>query len=165
MNTFQIGKNGAKWALDASLKSLALELVNDFSEEVGYVDLGRVVFGRVEGMGEKWAGKTYYVAPPVSMLPIYTLELLVSRGMHVSEEDTGLLSGIAGINFMIFLGTDYLAQFIRDDRLIRQQEKILLFHEMLHIKPEMDGLRGHDIKDFKTLVDKFGAYWDEGVVK
>lgn len=164
MNTFQIGKNGAKWALDGSLKDLAKELVNDFSEEVGYVDLGRIAFGRVEGLGEKWAGKTYCVAPPVSLLPVYTLELLMSRGV-LSPDYGGVLSGIEGINFMIFLGTDYLAQFIRDERLIRQQERILLFHEMLHIKPEMDGLRGHDIKDFKTLVDKFGAYWDEGVVK
>lgn len=47
------------------------------------------------------------------------------------------------------------------------QIRILLFHELLHIKidyadgEEKYSIRGHDIEDFRYIIDRFGANWSE----
>ena len=46
-----------------------------------------------------------------------------------------------------------------------EQIRILLFHELLHIGVEFndDGIsysiRGHDLEDFKLIIDRFGTDW------
>lgn len=48
------------------------------------------------------------------------------------------------------------------------QIRILLFHELLHIKIELGddgvekyGIRGHDLEDFKEIIDSYGTDWDK----
>ena len=47
------------------------------------------------------------------------------------------------------------------------QFRILLFHELLHIKIEYkDGeekysINPHDLEDFRYIIDRFGSHWDE----
>lgn len=48
-----------------------------------------------------------------------------------------------------------------------EQMRILLFHELLHIKIDyQDGeekysTNPHDIEDFRYIIDRFGSHWDE----
>lgn len=45
-----------------------------------------------------------------------------------------------------------------------EQVKILLEHELLHIGIDKDGkpyIKPHDLEDFRSIIDKYGAYWDE----
>lgn len=48
-----------------------------------------------------------------------------------------------------------------------EQLRILLFHELLHIKIEYkDGeekysINPHDLEDFRYIIDRFGSHWDE----
>lgn len=47
------------------------------------------------------------------------------------------------------------------------QIRILLFHELLHVKIEYkDGeekysINPHDLEDFRYIIDRFGSHWDE----
>lgn len=47
-----------------------------------------------------------------------------------------------------------------------EQMKILIFHELLHIEIGMDDrgneqykIKGHDLEDFKLIIDRFGTDW------
>lgn len=47
-----------------------------------------------------------------------------------------------------------------------EQIKILLFHELLHVGIETDSdgketysIKGHDLEDFKLIIDRFGTDW------
>lgn len=49
-----------------------------------------------------------------------------------------------------------------------EQIKILLFHELLHVgigynleNAESYYIRGHDLDDFKIIIDRFGTDWDK----
>ena len=45
-----------------------------------------------------------------------------------------------------------------------EQKRILLEHELLHIGIGKDGkkyVKPHDLEDFRSIIDKYGAYWDE----
>lgn len=39
--------------------------------------------------------------------------------------------------------------------------KILIFHELLHIGKDYDSINPHDLEDFRYIIDRFGAYWDQ----
>ena len=50
----------------------------------------------------------------------------------------------------------------------KEQLKILLFHELLHVGIEFnaDGsetysIKGHDLEDFKEIINRFGTDWNE----
>lgn len=50
--------------------------------------------------------------------------------------------------------------------LTEDQMRILLFHELLHVKIELNdegqekyGINPHDIEDFKEIIDRFGLDW------
>lgn len=54
------------------------------------------------------------------------------------------------------------------ERFTRQQLRILLFHELLHIgiekvddDEERYYIRKHDLQDFRTIIERFGADWAE----
>lgn len=44
-----------------------------------------------------------------------------------------------------------------------EQLYILLFHELLHVGVDGERLyiKGHDLEDFKAIIDEFGTGWDE----
>lgn len=45
----------------------------------------------------------------------------------------------------------------------RNQMKILIFHELLHIGVDVERLfiKPHDLEDFKIIIDEFGTNWSE----
>lgn len=51
------------------------------------------------------------------------------------------------------------------ERFSEDQLRILLFHELLHIKIETDGneekysINPHDVEDFRTIIDQYGIDW------
>lgn len=53
-----------------------------------------------------------------------------------------------------------------------EQIRILLFHELLHIDIDMDDsgneqykLKGHDLEDFKYIIDRFGTDWSTTITE
>ena len=45
-----------------------------------------------------------------------------------------------------------------------EQERVLMLHELLHIGVAEDGkayIKPHDLEDFRTIIDEYGAYWDK----
>jgi hypothetical protein len=49
-----------------------------------------------------------------------------------------------------------------------EQLRILIFHELLHIKigydknnTEVYGTKPHDLEDFKEIINRFGTDWNE----
>lgn len=54
------------------------------------------------------------------------------------------------------------------EKFTEEQMKILLFHELLHIDivfnpdgTETYSLKGHDLEDFKLIIDRYGTEWSE----
>ena len=53
------------------------------------------------------------------------------------------------------------------ERLTDEQIRILLMHELLHIKIDVDGneerygIHPHDVADFRTIIDRYGLDWSE----
>ena len=52
------------------------------------------------------------------------------------------------------------------ERMTEEQLYILLFHELMHIEIGMDDngkelykIKGHDLEDFKLIIDRFGTDW------
>lgn len=51
------------------------------------------------------------------------------------------------------------------ERLTRQQMRVLLFHELLHIGIEEDGneekyyIRDHDYEEFREIIERYGLEW------
>ena len=61
-------------------------------------------------------------------------------------------------DFTITIYTKNIKNFTDD------QVKILLEHELLHIGVDKDGkfyVKPHDLEDFRSIIDKYGAYWDK----
>lgn len=61
-------------------------------------------------------------------------------------------------DFTITIYTKNIKDFTDD------QVKILLEHELLHIGVDKDGkfyVKPHDLEDFRSIIDKYGAYWDK----
>lgn len=49
-----------------------------------------------------------------------------------------------------------------------EQKRILMFHELMHIDigmndagEEVYGIKDHDLKDFRTIIDTYGVDWNE----
>lgn len=53
------------------------------------------------------------------------------------------------------------------ERLTEEQIRILIFHELLHVRITVDGneekygITPHDVEDFRTIIDKYGVDWTE----
>lgn len=61
-------------------------------------------------------------------------------------------------DFTITIYTKNIKDFTDD------QVRILLEHELLHIGVDKDGkfyVKPHDLEDFRSIIDKYGAYWDK----
>lgn len=63
-------------------------------------------------------------------------------------------------DFTITIYTKNIDKYNFDEK----QKYILMYHELLHIGADKDGrtfIKPHDLEDFRVIIDKFGAYWDE----
>ncbi len=53
------------------------------------------------------------------------------------------------------------------ERLTEEQIRILLFHELLHIKIDVDGneekygIHPHDVEEFRKIIDRYGVDWSD----
>jgi len=80
----------------------------------------------------------------------------------------------ASAHVKLFQGFDYIIEISKDmwDQLNDEQKKILMWHECehIHVKEKRDGtptygLRDHDLKDFRSVVNEHGVYWMLDVLK
>jgi hypothetical protein len=162
-------KNGSEWILDEGLRTVARDLIVDFQNEVGHVDLAKVVFVRVSDPAAKWLGKCWYIAPPKNILPWYAYMALKKNQIIVEDfdetaEHTQFLDELLATNYIIALNNAALERFDAGETGLREkQEKYVLLHELCHIKVNHDGIRKHDIEDFSDILRKLGIDWAEGV--
>lgn len=44
----------------------------------------------------------------------------------------------------------------------KYQERIVVLHELLHVGIDKKGMyvKPHDLEDFRTIINEYGAYWD-----
>ena len=166
-----VGPKGDRWVLDESLKAMAEELVEKYSEDLGHVKLGHVVFVRAVGVSStKWFGKCRYVgAAPTPIIARHIVATLGSLGMLDVTQLRGLEADLMDIRYIITIndtalrvkaGTDENAEFLRTEL-----ERITLHHEMLHIDSTMEGLVTHDTQDFAKIIETYGVHWSMGAIQ
>ena len=165
-----VGPKGDRWVLDESLKKMAEELVERYSEDLGHVKLGHVVFVRAIGVSSTtWLGKIKYLGnAPDPLIARYVLATLGSMGMLDLTQLRGLEADLMDIRYVVMIndtamraksGASANAEMLR-----ATLERITLYHELTHIKPAMDGLVPHDTQDFKRVLYRFGVYWSSGII-
>ena len=123
--------------------------------------------------------KTYEVSPTVEILAkkVVTsknmeLEPAVIKYVKVYPNITKKVAGrciLAYPMIKLFGECDYIIQVSGDlwDELDEDREEILMYHELLHVKPvfsEKTGewkftLRDHDIQDFYVIIKQHGIDW------
>ena len=115
------------------------------------------------GMKVDWLGKCYYLREPYNIIPLYTLNWLADK-KFVAIGDAENLSGrdVLDVNYIIVLNTDNLAMTGGDLERITEG---VIHHELLHIKPDMDGIVQHNIKDFASILRRYGINWASGNFK
>jgi len=88
-------------------------------------------------------------------------EAPVTRGnvtMGACNRTTGLLAHFAEADYVIWLAADAA----RDYKLTPSQVEALLFHELLHVIPNVEGkpsLRGHDAECFAAEIEAYGLWF------
>jgi hypothetical protein len=162
-------KNGSEWILDEGLRTVARDLLIEFTNEVGHVDLTKVAFVRVSDPNAKWLGKCWYIAPPKNMLTWYAYMALKKNQIIVEDfdetaEHTQFLDDLLDIHYVIALNNAPLERFDAGETGLREkQEKYVLLHELYHVKPTQDGIRKHDVEDFADILRKVGIDWTSGI--
>lgn len=161
---FVIDKQGAQWQIDEGLRERAGNIIDNFHDDVGHVNLDQVIFLRIQGSKANWHGKCYYIGKaPMSIVPKFVILQLNKMGLMdldgIRNLDTGGFD-LFDIRFIIVINDDSIGQADGD---LQRVEDITLLHEMMHIHPDGDKLVKHDIEDFACLIDKFGPYWTQGL--
>lgn len=164
-----VGPKGDRWVLDESMKEMAKDLVEAYSEDLGHVKLEHVVFVRAIGVkSTKWLGKCKFLGTaPNPLISRYVVATLGSLGMLDLTQLKGLESDLMDLRYLIMLndtalraksGTSSEAENVR-----MALERITLYHELLHIDSTMEGLVAHDTQDFSLVLTRFGVYWSSGI--
>lgn len=164
---FVVDSKGAQWAIDEGLRERAAVLIESFEDKIGYIDLDKIIFIRLSGAAKaKWMGKCMYIGKcPMNIIPkfvthkLYNMGLLNLLNTSVEGQDNFALFDL---RYMIILNDD-LIQSLPDN--VEKIEDITLYHELRHIHPDEDKMIKHDLEDFKDIVDDFGPYWSEGIIK
>ena len=152
------GPRGEIWSLDESLRQIARELLIEYPDLVGHIDLQHVVFTRCRASRNiKWLGKCTRVKPPVGLLPYYAASLYKKTGAmdvvyQIDPEDLDT-------KYIISVNESAIEVAGGDTELI---ERVTLLHELMHIDDEMNGLVKHNIEDFAIILEKFGVHWTSG---
>jgi hypothetical protein len=165
-----VGPKGDRWVLDESLKKMAHDLVERYSEDLGHVKLAHVVFVRAVGVSTtKWLGKCKYLgSAPDPLIARYVIATLGSLGMLDLTQLRGLEADLMDLRYVITIndtalraksGTSASADMLRETL-----EMITLYHELMHIDATMEGLIPHDTQDFAKVLHRFGVYWSSGVI-
>lgn len=164
---FVVDSKGAQWAIDEGLRERAAALIDSFNDQIGYIDLDKIIFLRMTGAAKaKWLGKCMYIGKcPMNIIPKYVTQKLKSMDLlnlyntsAIDEDNIALFD----LRYIIAINDDLLQAGEGD---IQKIEDITLYHELRHIHPDEDKLIKHDLEDFRDIVDKFGPYWPEGIFK
>lgn len=154
-----IGKKGEVWRLDEELRETAIELVKEYTEELEHIELQRVIFARMEGTRVDWSGKCYYIKTPYSIISKYVAWWLGQRGiLNLDKIPIIEESDVMDIRYIIVLNTENIMASGGN----KQIEKAVIHHELLHIKSMMDGIEEHNIKDFSSILERYGIHWSSG---
>jgi predicted metallopeptidase len=164
-----LGKNGSEWVLDESLRKQAVQLINEYPDELGHIDHQRVVFVRMLDKKANWYGKTWFINAPHTILTHYVYEQFAKNQLMVPDLDIDtkmaeFLDNLLTVSYIIALNHESFEKFESGgEELIAKQERNVLIHELMHINPDMVGIRKHDREDFSILLRKFGVDWSEGL--
>ncbi len=147
------GLKGDTWILDPNLKAVAKKLVSENPQELGYLDLDKIVFVRCQNADKTdWIGKCFKLLPAIRLLPQYAAELMGKDG----ELDN------LDLRYIVALNEAAVAEVHGPvDKLIAGA----IFHELKHMDADMEKIVKHDIQDFATLLDKYGVHWTSGQFK
>jgi len=148
------GPKGDVWELDPNLRTLAANLIRKYPEELGYVDLDKVMFVRCKNAPAQfdWLGKCFKLSTAIKLIPQYVAALM-GRETEMDNLD---------LRYIIALNEDrYTETQGPADKLLEG----IVFHELLHIDPDMEKLVKHNIQDFSSILDKFGVHWTSGQFK
>jgi hypothetical protein len=164
---FVVDAIGAQYAIDEGLRDRAGSLIDMFYDEIGYIDLDKIIFLRMTGAPKaNWMGKCMYIGrTPMNIIPKFVAHRLFALGLldlsntsMANEDDIDLFD----LRYIIIINDDAVQQGQGD---LQKIEDLTLYHELMHIHPDENKLVRHDIEDFKIIVDKFGPYWTEGIFK
>lgn len=161
---FLTGVDGQLWELDESLRERANDLVDKFPDKLGHIDLDFVAFVRTTNTrsSDKWYGKCWYIKPPLSIIPIHILVRIKNDNIMKVPSLEKIDQKYITIKYIIGLNDDNISIMNMDKG---TAEKMILLHELCHIKRDMDGIEQHDIKDFRWMLDSFGVNWDLGIIE
>jgi len=151
------GQNGSVWELDESLKEVAAELVTEYTESLGHIDLRHVIFVRtVGGRKADWLGKCYYVKDPYTIISHFVFDYLKD---YIPADTDVEYTKFLDVSYIIAIHEDNL-QLTGGD--IKMLERGIIHHELMHIKQNMEGIERHNIKDFAPILSIYGIRWASG---
>ena len=115
--------------IDDEVKTIGLELVEKFPDQLGYIEVDKLLFVReISKSNKKAVGSCKAVKPPYNLLDPNIVYIVV-------------------VNFKA-----------NCDTLLPPQRSLLVLHQLLHIDPEFDGkLLSHDASDWAFIIDNFGT--------
>jgi hypothetical protein len=142
---------------------MARDLVNEFDEQIGHVEVDKVIFVRVVGSTAKWLGKCFPIKIPFNIIPMFMINCFKDLGIVDERSVADIPEELYDIRYIIALNNDKIEESAEGPVLSRI-EQITLLHELAHIGPDMEGTEKHDCEDFKFVLDKFGTHWDEGIL-
>lgn len=125
---------------DGTLRESAIKLVKAYSNILGPLQLEKVVFFRVVGCKQPWKGKTWRLTPPYNYVPFAASQVLADVTLPNDFE----------ISFVIAISDS------KHDLTKQSDVLYTLLHELYHIKPDMLGLKDHDIKEHYWMLKEFG---------
>lgn len=143
---------------DNLLRKQAETLCLNYENQLGVLDLTKVVFFRVLGHRDlKKKGCTWRLMPPYNKLLLGAPQLLASTTTTSSGE---LIPDLHPITPDVIAAIDIrIVIAIYDDHHSGDSDRMhTLLHELYHIAPDTDmlKLRDHDVKDFSWLIQSFG---------
>lgn len=160
----EVYKGDEVWEIDEGLRNTAVNLLNTFPDELGHIDLDKVVFVRANGVklsktNTNWYGKCYLVKVPLKIISHYVLLKLGHSGM-LDLSNMQPFDDLLDISYIVAINTDAIEN---EGGPIDKIEEVTLHHELLHISQDMEKLVKHDVQDFSTILHRYGPYWMQGV--
>lgn len=161
------GKGTEVWEIDEGLRNTAANLLGQFPDELGHIELDQVIFVRANGValsktGVNWYGKCWLIRVPLKIIPQFLLLKMSHAGLVDVDTVTNALGYTLDPAYIIAINTDAIED---EGGPIDKIEAITLHHELLHISQDMEKLVKHDIQDFRSIIHKYGPYWTQGVIE
>lgn len=154
------GNKDEKWFIDDDLRKLAEKLI-DKHDELGHIIPEKILFCSLVGgsSSQKWWGRCTKLAYQARLIPYFMLERFCQGDVEqIDSFDPDLLD----IRYIITINRDLIQTQSSETE---KTTEITMFHELKHIDPDMRKIVEHDIKDFKSVLDKYGVHWDSGHFK